>query len=323
MQNIPTPLVEFRNISKFFPVSRGKNLHALSGISLDIFENEILGLIGESGCGKSTLGRTLVRLHTQSEGEIFFDGINISRPFNRAQKKAYSRQVQMIFQDPYSALNPRMIVSDIIAEGPLAHNLWHKSEIAEKVAFWLQKVGLEPAHAGRFPHEFSGGQRQRIGIARALALEPRVIVCDEPISALDVSIQAQVIHLLKELQVERALSYLFVAHDLSMVRIICDRIAVMYSGHIVEVGRASDVYENPQHPYTKGLIAAIPIADPVLEKKRRQSRNNAISGEISSAINPKPGCSFAGRCAFAMERCLRETPVLRDNGKSKVACHLF
>ena len=317
---LKAPLLSVRNISKIFKVGRKKNLYALNNVTLDIFENEILGLIGESGCGKSTLGRTLVRLHAESDGSIVFDGEVLKKKFNRTEQKKFSRNIQMIFQDPYSALNPRMTVAAIVAEGPAAHGLWKKNETAEKISFWLQKVGLDPNHASRFPHEFSGGQRQRIGIARALALEPKLIVCDEPISALDVSIQAQIIHLLKDLQLEQALSYLFIAHDLSMVRVLCDRIAVMYLGHLVEVGPARDVYENPKHPYTKALIASNPIPDPTLQKIRRL---NLLQGEVSSPINPKPGCAFAGRCAFVMPRCRVETPLLKNLENSQVACHLY
>ena len=314
------PLVELKNVSKVFKVGRGKNLYALNHVSLDIMPHEILGLIGESGCGKSTLGRTLVRLHSESDGSIYFAGEKLSKKFSSRQQKSFSRQVQMIFQDPYSALNPRMTVADIIAEGPRAHGLWKKTEVLEKVGLWLEKVGLSVEHSSRFPHEFSGGQRQRIGIARALALEPKFIVCDEPISALDVSIQAQVIHLLKDLQVEKKLTYLFIAHDLSMVRVICDRIAVMYLGHMVEIGLAGGLYENPKHPYTRALIASNPIPDPNLEKLRKVK---ILHGEVTSPINPKPGCPFASRCEFVMEKCMNVTPILKQVETSKVACHLF
>ncbi|MCX6123873.1 MAG: ATP-binding cassette domain-containing protein, partial [Proteobacteria bacterium] len=256
--------LEIRNLSKTFKVGRGKHLHALNNVSLDIYEGEILGLVGESGCGKSTLGRTLIKLHTESSGTIAFHGEDISGAMTRGRRKEYSRQVQMIFQDPYSSLNPRMTVEDIIAEGPDAHGMWTASERKARVGAWLDRVGLHESHSERYPHEFSGGQRQRIGIARALALEPKLLICDEPISALDVSVQAQIMTLLKDLQRERNLTYLFIAHDLSMVRVICDRMAVMYLGNIVELGLSSDVYDTPQHPYTQALIAANPLPDPVV-----------------------------------------------------------
>jgi oligopeptide transport system ATP-binding protein len=317
-----TVALQVKQLSKIFKIGRGRNLHALNRVSLDIFEGEILGLVGESGCGKSTLGKTIVKLHTESSGTVSFMGEDISGEMNRDRRKQFSRQVQMIFQDPYSCLNPRMTVEDIIAEGPDAHGMWAASERKKKVAEWLERVGLHSSHAGRYPHEFSGGQRQRIGIARALALEPKLLICDEPISALDVSVQAQIINLLKELQQERNLTYLFIAHDLSMVRVICDRMAVMYLGCIIELGESEDVYDHPQHPYTQALIGANPLPDPVAERKRAR---NLIHGEISSPINVGEGCLFATRCPSAMDRCKTVTPQLRalSNSDRRVACHLF
>jgi oligopeptide/dipeptide ABC transporter ATP-binding protein len=313
---------EISNVSKIFKVGRGKTLHAVNNVTLDIFSGEILGLVGESGCGKSTLGKTLVKLHTESSGKMLFYGEDISGKMTLDRQKRFSRQVQMIFQDPYSSLNPRMTVEDIIAEGPDAHKLWSSADRKRKVGEWLEKVGLNASHATRYPHEFSGGQRQRIGIARALALEPKLLICDEPISALDVSVQAQVITLLKDLQSEHELTYLFIAHDLSMVRVICDRMAVMYLGNIVELGTSEEVYDRPQHPYTQALISANPLPDPVAERSRTRQ---VIQGEISSPVNVKPGCLFASRCPHAMERCQSSTPALRKVAGSDrlVACHLF
>lgn len=319
-------LVTIKNVSKIFDIGRHKKLHAVDQVSFDIYEGEILGLIGESGCGKSTLGRTIIKLHTQSAGEIIFDGRTLSPTFTAQDRRAFAQNMQMIFQDPYSSLNPRMTVEDIIAEGPDACGLWSQGERKSKVAWWLERVGLHASHASRYPHEFSGGQRQRIGIARALAMKPRLLVCDEPISALDVSVQAQIVALLKDLQVEHNLTYLFIAHDLSMVRVICDRMAVMYLGKIVEIGSAADVYERPQHPYTRALIGANPIPDPKMERERKKS---IIQGEIGSPVNPKPGCRFAPRCPHAFDQCRSETPVFKtakhqsgQGFEQAFACHL-
>jgi oligopeptide transport system ATP-binding protein len=311
-----------RGLTKVFELGRGKSLTALNNINLDIMQGEILGLVGESGCGKSTLGKTLIKLHTESSGTIAFNGEDISGVMSSSKRKPFSRQVQMIFQDPYSCLNPRMTVEDIIAEGPDAHGMWSKDERREKVIGWLERVGLHSSHISRYPHEFSGGQRQRIGIARALALEPKLVICDEPISALDVSVQAQVITLLKQLQVECGLTYLFIAHDLSMVRVICDRMAVMYLGSIVELGSVEQVYDQPKHPYTQALVNANPLPDPVAERARARQM---IRGEINSPINVKPGCLFASRCPHVMEKCRSVTPVTRELAGSdrRVACHLM
>jgi oligopeptide transport system ATP-binding protein len=318
MSSSKRKLLELKNLSKHFDIGRGKKLHAVDDVTIDLYEGEILGLVGESGCGKSTLGRTIIKLYTETKGSLTFEGSDLSGPIKGDHRRNFAQKMQMIFQDPYSSLNPRMTVEDIVAEGPDACGLWNKNERRKKVAEWLERVGLHGSHASRYPHEFSGGQRQRIGIARALAMSPKLLICDEPISALDVSVQAQIISLLKDLQVEKNLTYLFIAHDLSMVRVICDRMAVMYLGQIVEIGTAAEVYENPQHPYTKALIASNPIPDPEVERNRTKT---LIRGEISSPINPKPGCRFAARCSFVMDRCKVETPLLRGTSQLS-ACHL-
>lgn len=316
------PLLSVRNLSKHFKLGRKRFLHAVDDIDLDIHKGEILGLVGESGCGKSTLGRLMIRLHQETSGSIRFDGRKITGRMTLKDRRQFCKDVQLIFQDPYSSLNPRMTVRDIIAEGPDACRLWAASERDAKIAFWLERVGLHSGHASRYPHEFSGGQRQRIGIARALAMEPKLIICDEPISALDVSVQAQVINLLQELQVEQDLTYLFIAHDLSMVRAICDRMVVMYLGTIVEIGTSGDVYDRPLHPYTQALIDANPFPDPLQERRRER---HLIKGEIGSPINPSPGCRFAPRCPHVMDRCRTVTPKLVPSGEGRqsAACHLF
>lgn len=315
------PIIRVKDLTKKFRLGRKTYLHAVDEVSLDIEHGEILGLVGESGCGKSTLGRLIIKLHEPTSGTISFRGDDVSKKLTIAERRKFSRDVQLIFQDPYSSLNPRMTVKDIIAEGPDSCGLWKDSERESKVSEWLLRVGLHPSHASRYPHEFSGGQRQRIGIARALALEPRLVICDEPISALDVSVQAQIVNLLKELQRERNLTYLFIAHDLSMVRLICDRMAVMYLGKIVEIGTSAQVYDNPQHPYTKALVDSNPIPDPVFEKARTRM---LIQGEIGSPINPKPGCRFAPRCPHVMPICRNQNPILKKVPAGQIAsCHLF
>lgn len=316
------PLVKIESLCKQFKVGRNAYLHAVNQVDLEIFEGEILGLVGESGCGKSTLGKTLIKIHPETSGRMIFKGEDITGKLSKSRREKFCRQVQMIFQDPYMSLNPRMTVEDIIAEGPDAHGLWSKSERKNKVCAWLERVGLHASHVSRYPHEFSGGQRQRLGIARALALEPELVICDEPISALDVSVQAQVINLLKDLQVENNLTYLFIAHDLSMVRVICDRMAVMYLGSLVEIGPSNEVYDNPKHPYTQALVSANPIPDP---EKESQRERRLIKGEISSPINPKPGCLFAARCPHAMDKCLEVTPQLHDlaGTSSQASCHML
>lgn len=314
-------IVSVRNLTKKFKLSRKALLHAVDDISFDIRQGEILGLVGESGCGKSTLGRLIIKLHEPTSGHITFAGKDVSKKLSLSDRRKFSRDVQLIFQDPYSSLNPRMTVKDIIAEGPDSCGLWAQGERERKVAEWLERVGLHASHASRYPHEFSGGQRQRIGIARALALEPKLVICDEPISALDVSVQAQIVNLLKELQKERNLTYLFIAHDLSMVRVICDRMAVMYLGKLVELGTSAEVYDNPQHPYTKALISSNPIPDPEFERKRQRA---LIKGEIGTPVNPKPGCRFAPRCPHVMDKCRSVTPELRKTPAGQLAaCHLY
>jgi oligopeptide transport system ATP-binding protein len=314
-------LLEIKELKKHFDLGKGKTLHAVDGISLKIGKNEILGLVGESGCGKSTLGRTLVGLYDKTSGEVIYDGEKLPQTYSAKDFRRLSREVQMIFQDPYSSLNPRMTVKEIVAEGPRIHGLWKSGEVVEKVSFWLKLVGLAPDHMSRYPHEFSGGQRQRIGIARALALQPKLIICDEPISALDVSIQAQVINLLADLKAKFGLTLLFIAHDLSMVRYISDRMAVMYLGSIVELGAADEVFFEPLHPYSQLLIESNPKSDPSFERNRKLLVAN---GEIPTPINLKEGCKFAGRCPKVMSQCYSITPQLKEvrPGRS-VACHLY
>jgi oligopeptide transport system ATP-binding protein len=304
-----TQLVEVKGLSKSFNLGRGAVLQAVDKVSFSIASGETLGLVGESGCGKSTLGRVLVRMYEASGGEFKFEGESVTGKISDKQRRAYARKAQMIFQDPYASLNPRMTVGDIIAEGPDIHGLWSRKERKAKVEGWLERVGLMSEHAYRFPHEFSGGQRQRIGLARALAVDPKFVVCDEPISALDVSIQAQVVTLLQDLQKELGLTYLFIAHGLSMVRYISDRMAVMYLGQIVELGPSDDVYGNPLHPYTQALVAANPIADPERERARK---DELLAGELPSPINPPPGCRFVGRCPLASAECKKAKPELRE-----------
>ncbi len=319
------PILELRGLTKRFKIRRGEYLHAVAGVSLGIRKNEIVGLVGESGCGKSTLGRTIVGLYEKSSGEVIFQGKRLPQKYSAAEFREYSREIQMIFQDPSSSLNPRMTIREIVAEGPLIHGLWKKDEVSAKVGAWLERVGLSRDVMSRYPHEFSGGQRQRIGIARALALEPKVVVCDEPISALDVSVQAQVVNLLQDLKNEFGLTLLFIAHDLSMVRYISDRMAVMYLGNLVELGAADEVFYRPLHPYTQTLIAANPKPDPKTERTREAA---VVKGEIPSPIEPseerRPGCRFAGRCPKAMDVCKGTTPEWKEVEKNHfVACHLF
>ncbi len=312
-------LIEVRNLKKHFNVGRGLNLKAVDGISFSIKEGETLGLVGESGCGKSTAGRTIVGLYDITDGEIIFDGMDVGR-LSRSEKKQFTRSAQMIFQDPYASLNPRMTVTDIIGEGIDIHGLYKGQERQKRIYNLLELVGLRREHANRYPHEFSGGQRQRIGIARALAVEPKFIVCDEPISALDVSIQAQVVNLLEDLQNEFGLTYLFIAHDLSMVKHISDRIAVMYLGAIVELASSHELYEHPLHPYTQALLSAVPIPDPEIEKNRKRIM---LEGDVPSPINPAPGCKFQGRCRLVQDICRQNAPELKEVSPGHfVACHM-
>lgn len=312
------PLISARNIKKYFDVGEGV-LKAVDGISFDIYPGETFGLVGESGCGKSTAGRTIIRLYDPTDGELYFNGKNIYE-LSRREMQEVRRDFQMIFQDPYASLNPRMTVEEIVAEPLEIHGVYktHK-ERYKRVIELLELVGLNDEHAMRFPHEFSGGQRQRIGIARALALNPKFIVCDEPISALDVSIQAQVVNLLKELQEELGLTYMFIAHDLSMVRYISDRVGVMYLGHMMELAKSEELYLNPAHPYTRALLSAIPIPDPEIQRNRQRIM---LEGDVPSPINPKPGCRFVDRCQYAIPKCREITPEFEEIRPNHfVACH--
>ena len=312
------PLISARNIKKYFDVGEGM-LKAVDGISFDIYPGETFGLVGESGCGKSTAGRTIIRLYDPTDGELIFNGQNIYE-LPRHKMQEVRRNFQMIFQDPYASLNPRMTVEEIISEPLDIHHAYkNKEERRERVIELLKLVGLNEEHAMRFPHEFSGGQRQRIGIARALALNPKFIVCDEPISALDVSIQAQVVNLLKELQEKLGLTYMFIAHDLSMVRYISDRVGVMYLGHMMELAKSEELYEHPIHPYTRALLSAIPIPDPAIQRSRKRIM---LEGDVPSPINPKEGCRFVDRCSYAIDKCREITPIFEEiRPEHFAACH--
>jgi len=317
-------LLEIRGLKKYFPIKKGifrRNagwVQAVDGVSLYVGKRETLGLVGESGCGKSTIGRCILRLLEPTEGEILFEGKNI-RGLDSAGMKRFRRKVQAIFQDPYSSLNSRMSVGHIVGEPLLVQGLHSESKREERVEDLFRKVGLRPEYMSRYPHEFSGGQRQRIGIARSLALQPDLIVCDEPVSALDVSIQAQVINLLDDLKQEFGLSYLFIAHDLSVVEHVSDRIAVMYLGKIAEVAKDTELYSHPLHPYTRALLSAIPTPKPGQKKKR-----TILRGEVPSPINPPAGCRFHPRCSEAMEVCMREEPVLKAvSDHHQVSCFLY
>jgi len=312
-------LLEVTGLKKYFNVGRNQTLKAVDGVSFSIEKGKTLGLVGESGCGKTTVGRTLLRIYEPDGGKILFNGQDISR-VSKKESKELSKKMQMIFQDPYASLNPFFTVGEIVAEGLEIHKICKtKKEEKERVEELLTMVGLNKDHANRFPHEFSGGQRQRVGIARALALDPEFIVCDEAISALDVSIQAQVVNMLMEFQRDLGLTYLFIAHDLSMVRHIADQTAVMYLGTLAEYGDTEEVYSHPIHPYTKGLLSAVPVADPDYEKTHERIH---MDGEVGSPINPKPGCRFCGRCPMATEKCREMDPILRDmGGGHMVACH--
>ena len=309
-------LLEVEGLKKYFQVGKGQTLKAVDDISFQIKKGQTLGLVGESGCGKTTVGRTLLRIYEPDAGKILFDGKDISR-VSKKEAKELTRRMQMVFQDPYASLNPFFTVGEIVEEGMKIHKMYHsETERMERVYELLEMVGLNKDHANRFPHEFSGGQRQRVGIARALALNPEFIVCDEPISALDVSIQAQVVNMLMKFQEEMDLTYLFIAHDLSMVRHIADQTAVMYLGTMVEYGSTRDVYEHPVHPYTRGLLSAVPVAEPDYEKAHNRI---PMDGEVPSPINPKPGCRFCARCRKATAQCHEETPKLRDVGGGHMA----
>lgn len=317
------PLLRVQNLTKHFPIGFRQIVHAVDDVSLEVYEKEIVGLVGESGSGKSTLGKTIIGLHDKTSGTVSFDGDVLPSMYSPLHFRQYAGRMQMIFQDPYSSLNPRMTVGEIIGEGLKLHTDKAATEVRDQTAEWLKKVGLNSDHMSRYPHEFSGGQRQRIGIARALILEPDFVICDEPISALDVSVQAQVVNLLGDLKDSMGLTLLFIAHDLSMVRYVSDRIAVMYLGSLIELGKADDVFFRPKHPYTEVLVGSNPEPDPELERTRTSTE---IRGEIPSPINIKPGCRFAERCPHVMPVCRTTTPMLQPLEESTerfVACHLY
>ena len=311
-------LIEVNNLQKYFKVGHNAVLKAVDGLNFKIRKGETLGLVGESGCGKSTTGKVIVKLHEPTGGQVLFEGQDVFQ-LKGKERKEFTKKAQMIFQDPYASLNPRMTVGDIIAEGIDIHHLYTGKEREEVIQELLRKVGLNSEHASRFPHEFSGGQRQRVGIARALSIEPKFIVCDEPISALDVSIQAQVINLLINLQQDLGLTYLFIAHDLSMVKHISDRVGVMYLGTLVELSSSGELYHHPLHPYTQALMSAVPVANP---KKERSRQRILLEGDVPSPINPKPGCRFKSRCKYACDKC-DEMPEFREVAPGHfVACHM-
>lgn len=315
-------LLDVKNLKKYFNVGNKKILKAVDDISLQIYKGETLGLVGESGCGKSTFGRTVIHLYDPTDGTVTFDGTKIDKNLDTKQRHELCRRMQMIFQDPYASLNPRRKILDIVAEGIDAHGLAaNKKERDAKVIELLETVGLQAEHADRFPHEFSGGQRQRVGIARALAVNPEFIVCDEPISALDVSIQSQVVNMLEDMQHEMGLTYLFIAHDLSVVRHISHRIGVMYLGTMVELAESYELNRNPLHPYTKTLLSAVPVPDPEVSRSRQRI---VLEGDIPSPMNPPSGCRFHTRCPYATEKCKQVVPTFKEYDKGHwVACHLL
>lgn len=313
-------LIEIKNLKKYFPVKNGfmktAQVKAVDDVSLYIRKGETLGLVGESGCGKTTLGRTILRLHEPTSGQILYHGEDITKE----NMLPYRRKMQIIFQDPYASLNPRMTVSDIIGEPLDIYHLFEGKERQERIYELLNTVGLGKDHASRYPHEFSGGQRQRVGIARALAVNPDFVVCDEPISALDVSIQAQVVNMLEDLQESLGLTYLFIAHDLSMVRHISKKVGVMYLGSLVEFAETEELYEHTLHPYTKALMSAVPELDPAISKKKKPEM---LQGDVPSPIDTPIGCKFASRCPYATQRCKEERPIFKNVGNEHyVACHL-
>ena len=307
LQKAPGPLLRAQDLVKHFPVE-GSDLvlRAVDGVTFDINQGETLGLVGESGCGKSTVGRCLLRLYEPTSGKIFFENKDVTHASNR-EMRPVRRDMQVIFQDPYSSLNPRQNILSIVSEPMVIHKIGSKSERQDRVAGLLEKVGLDPSYMRRYPHEFSGGQRQRIGIARALALDPKMIVCDEPVSALDVSVQAQVVNLLQDLQSELGLTYLFISHGLAVVEHISNRVAVMYLGKIVEIANAQELYSDPLHPYTKALLSAIPIPDPKQKRERI-----VLKGDVPTPIDPPSGCRFRTRCPWAIDDCAKVVPELRE-----------
>lgn len=319
-------LIDIKNLKMYFPVKQGlfnktvNHVKAVDDISFAINKGETLGLVGESGCGKTTTGRTIIKLYEPTDGQIIYDGVDIAK-FDSKKMLPYRKKMQMIFQDPYASLDARMTVGDIIGEAIDIHKLMAGKERLERVQYLLDRVGLNSEHANRYPHEFSGGQRQRIGIARALAVEPEFIICDEPISALDVSIQAQVVNMLEDLQKDLGLTYLFIAHDLSMVKHISNRVGVMYLGKMVELAESNELYTKPLHPYTQALLSAIPVPDP---DETASKERIVLEGEIPSPINPPSGCRFRNRCRYATAKCAEVVPELKDlGGGHQVACHLY
>lgn len=317
-------LVRIENLKKYFPIRGGifqktvGYVKAVDGVSFHIKKGETLGVVGESGCGKTTVGRTILGLLEKTEGNVFFNEKNLF-DIKRSDLRKLRPQMQIIFQDPYSSLNPRLNIGQIVGEALLDHKLVQRNEVQARVLETLQKCGLSPYHIRRYPHEFSGGQRQRIGIARALIMNPKFIVCDEPVSALDVSIQSQIVNLLGDLQQENHFSYLFISHDLSVVRHISHRVGVMYLGALVELAPKQELYTNPAHPYTKALLSAVPIPDPTIKRERL-----LLQGDLPSPANPPLGCKFHTRCPYKMDKCSKENPVYRDiGGEHFVACHLI
>jgi oligopeptide/dipeptide ABC transporter ATP-binding protein len=317
-------LLTIDDLEIHFPIKKGVfsrtvgYVYAVNGVSLNLGQGETLGLVGESGCGKTTTGLAILRLVEPTGGNVTFKGMDISQ-MTKSQMRSLKKDIQMIFQDPYSSLNPRMTVNKILSDPMAIHGVYKGPERGERIAYLLEKVGLTPEQGRRYPHEFSGGQRQRIGIARALALNPQVIIGDEPVSALDVSIQAQIINLLIDLQEEFQLSYIIIAHDLAVVEHICDRIAVMYLGKVVELAAYKNVYSDPKHPYTQALLSAVPVPDPKSAKERI-----ILKGDVPSPINPPAGCTFHPRCSYRMDRCNKSEPKLRDlGGNHYVACYLY